>query len=219
MDDLSRFDRNEEAFLNSYKIFTRAMRSLESSNGSIDILISISVEAEGEISEMEGFLKAMEIDVSTMMSTDRKFNQQKLDGYGEEFKHALNTFETVRLAAETATRRNTINSENRKLLINRNEYLDKSTKNIQSSNVIVSETEQIGTGIISDLQSQKEGLLYAQENVQGTTQITLQARSFLKLMMNRALMQKVFLLALIILLFIIIWMLIYYGLIMKKKSV
>jgi vesicle transport through interaction with t-SNAREs protein 1 len=177
------------------------------------------VEAEGEISEMEGFLKAMEIDVSTMMSTDRKFNQQKLDGYGEEFKHVLNTFETVRLAAETATRRNTIDSENRKLLMNRNEYLDKSTKNIQSSNVIVSETEQIGTGIISDLQSQKEGLLYAQENVQGTTQITLQARSFLKLMMNRALMQKVFLLALIILLFIIIWMLIYYGLIMKKKSV
>jgi vesicle transport through interaction with t-SNAREs protein 1 len=177
------------------------------------------VEVEGELSEMEGFLKAMEIDVSTMMSVDRKFNQQKLDGYGEELRHALKTFETVRLAAEIATHRNTINSENRKLLMNRNEHLDKSTINLQSSNVTVSETEQIGTGIISDLQSQKEHLLHAQENVKGTTQVTLQARNFLKLMMNRALMLKVFLSVLIILLFIIIWMLIYYGLMVKKKIV
>lgn len=35
MDDLGRFVRNEEGFLNSYRIFTRAISSLESSDGNI----------------------------------------------------------------------------------------------------------------------------------------------------------------------------------------
>ena len=55
------------------------MRLLESANGNVDTIISYCVDIESEISESEGYLKAMEIETKSMISViDKKNSQQKV---------------------------------------------------------------------------------------------------------------------------------------------
>ena len=58
---MENFRRYEEEFINSTRIISRSMRALESANGNVDMVISSSVEIEGEIAEAEGYLKALEV--------------------------------------------------------------------------------------------------------------------------------------------------------------
>ena len=63
------------------------MRLLESANGNVDTIISYCVDIESEISESEGYLKAMEIETKSMISViDKKNSQQKVNDYKDEIK-------------------------------------------------------------------------------------------------------------------------------------
>lgn len=182
-----------------------------------EILVSTSVECEDELSEIEGFWKAMEVEVQSMMSTDRQYNQRKLDGYAMELKQHREDFKQLRNKANTASKKIESTSTNRQALIDANNRLDQSTKSIQKSHLSISDTEQVGYVIITDLENQREKLTGAGVNVDETKGYTYDARRVLNLISNRVLMQKFSLVTLIIILFSVIWILMYYGILSRKK--
>lgn len=183
----------------------------------LDFLISKCVEIDGELSEIGGFFKAMEVEIDSMISTERQKNQTKLDGYAEEYKQASEAFKELRNRAKIAARKNEEVSAARKELVTANARLDKSTNSIQMSQISIAESEKIGYVIMSDLENQKEMLIGAGGNVNETKQRTFDARRVLHQISKGLFMRKVFLVVIISLLALSIWMLIYYKIKVKKR--
>jgi DNA repair ATPase RecN len=160
------------------------------------------VECEDELSEIEGFWKAMEVEVQDMISTDKQYNQRKLDGYAGELKQLRDVYKELRNKSNIVSQKNDATSIKRRALLDANDRLDKSTKSIQKSQFSINDTEQVGYVII---------------NVDETKGITHSARRALNQISNRVLMQKLSLLVLILILFCAIWLLFYYGILSRKK--
>jgi Snare region anchored in the vesicle membrane C-terminus len=175
------------------------------------------VECEDELSEIEGFWKAMEVEVQDMISTDKQYNQRKLDGYAGELKQLRDVYKELRNKSNIVSQKNDATSIKRRALLDANDRLDKSTKSIQKSQFSINDTEQVGYVIIADLESQREKLTGAGINVDETKGITHSARRALNQISNRVLMQKLSLLVLILILFCAIWLLFYYGILSRKK--
>jgi hypothetical protein len=175
------------------------------------------VECEDELSEIEGFWKAMEVEVQEMISTDKQYNQRKLDGYAGELKQLRDVYKELRNKSNIVSQKNDATSIKRRALLDANDRLDKSTKSIQKSQFSINDTEQVGYVIIADLESQREKLTGAGINVDETKGITHSARRVLNQISNRVLMQKLSLLVLILILFCAIWLLFYYGILSRKK--
>jgi Snare region anchored in the vesicle membrane C-terminus len=175
------------------------------------------VECEDELSEIEGFWKAMEVEVQDMISTDKQYNQRKLDGYAGELKQLRDVYKELRNKSNIVSQKNDATSIKRRALLDANDRLDKSTKSIQKSQFSINDTEQVGYVIIADLESQREKLTGAGINVDETKGITHSARRVLNQISNRVLMQKLSLLVLILILFCAIWLLFYYGILSRKK--
>jgi Snare region anchored in the vesicle membrane C-terminus len=175
------------------------------------------VECEDELSEIEGFWKAMEVEVQDMISTDKHYNQRKLDGYAGELKQLRDVYKELRNKSNIVSQKNDATSIKRRALLEANDRLDKSTKTIQKSQFSINDTEQVGYVIIADLESQREKLTGAGINVDETKGITYSARRVLNQISNRVLMQKLSLLVLILILFCAIWLLFYYGILSRKK--
>jgi hypothetical protein len=175
------------------------------------------VECEDELSEIEGFWKAMEVEVQNMISTDKQYNLRKLDGYAGELKQLRDVYKELRNKSNIVSQKNDATSIKRRALLDANDRLDKSTKSIQKSQFSVNDSEQVGYVIIADLESQREKLTSAGINVDETKGITNSARRVLNQISNRVLMQKLSLLALILILFCAIWLLFYYGILSRKK--
>ena len=74
---MDRFRRYEENFLNSSRIISRTLQRLSEVNGNADTVIMLSVEVEGELSETEGYLRAMDVEYRTVSSTDKRSAQEK----------------------------------------------------------------------------------------------------------------------------------------------
>ena len=162
-------------------------------------------------------MKAMEIEVNSMIFSEKQHSQQKLEGYAEEYREALLSFEELRRVAKAAIIKNEMNSATKRALVADNDRLDQFTNGILQSKSVVAETELIGNVITSDLENQREKLLGAGENVRETKEYTQVARRVLNIMSNRDFTYKLFLFFLSFLLFLIIWMLTYYGFMSKKK--
>jgi vesicle transport through interaction with t-SNAREs 1 len=175
------------------------------------------VDCEGELSEIEGFYRAMEAEVNAMLSADKQHNQRKLEGYYGEYLTAVEAFKELRISTQSAAKKNEATTTNRKALVASNERLDQSTYSLQQAKQTVTETEEIGDTIVSDLENQREKLIGAGDNVTETKHNTHTARRALNLISKRVLIQKIFLLILILLLFITIWVLLYYGIINRKS--
>jgi len=76
------------------------MTQLENSNGNVDNVISATVELEGELSEAEGYLRAMEIEFRTISSADKKNTQQKTNDYKDEYRKLQENFKKVKNNAD-----------------------------------------------------------------------------------------------------------------------
>ena len=137
------------------------MRLLESANGNVDTIISYCVDIESEISESEGYLKAMEIETKSMVSIiDKKNSQQKVNDYKDEMKQIYKRYETSKFNAESLALKS--NPGSRTKLLTANQRLDESTRTLEQSRMIIGQTESIGNNIITDLESQREILVGAQ---------------------------------------------------------
>eukprot|EP01031_Cornospumella_fuschlensis_P010633 gene10633-13015_t len=86
MSDLDRFNRYEENFLNCSKIISRNLGGLDSADGNVDRIIACTVEVEGELSEAEGYLRAMDVEFRTLSAQDKRAAQQKVTEYREELR-------------------------------------------------------------------------------------------------------------------------------------
>lgn len=195
------------------------MQQLSNSNGNIDTVISTNVEIEGELSEAEGYVRAMEVEFRTMASSDKKTVQQKVNDYKKEFGEMMNNFKAVKRQAEaTALKSNGNTPSARTKLLTANEKLDNSTATLQKSQQILAETEGLGDKIISNMESQKETLVGAKEHVEGTKDVTDQAKRILRSMGNRAIRHKLCVMLTILILFGAIVGIAYYKFVKNGKS-
>ena len=173
--DRDRFNQYEEDFLNSSRTISRSMIPLESANGNVDDFISLSVDIEAELSEADGYLRAMDVEFRTMSSIEKRSTQQKVNDYKEEMKGLQRQFWDAKAKKESALRGTTSDSRNK--LLTTNEKLDQSTATLEQTRVILAQTDNIGTTIISDLESQKEKLQSSKETVKETKSFTMEVRS------------------------------------------
>ncbi len=213
-DAMDRFRRYEENFLNSSRIISRSLTRLGEANGNADTVIMLCVEVEGELSEMEGYLRAMDVEYRTVSSADKRSAQEKVQDYRSEYREMLQNFKTTKYNAEALALRGGASASRTKLL-NANQKLDSSTATLEASRTLVAQTEKIGTAILTDMESQREILMDADDKVHETRGFTMEAKRVLKMMGNRALMHKICVYAWIIFLFAAICCIIYFGFISK----
>ena len=192
------------------------MQQLNTSKGNIDTVISANVEIEGELSEAEGYLRAMEIEFRTMTSADKRTVQQKVGDYKEEYKQLYENFQTSKRSAESSALVSNGNSPAaRQKLLTANQKLDNSTATLEKSRILVAQTEVIGGEILGTMDRQKEVLMDAQDKVKETKGFTDQARRVLKSMGNRAVVHKMCVMFTILVLLGAICGLIYYKFVGK----
>lgn len=180
----------------------------------IDTIISVSVDVEGELGEADAYMKALEAEFRTMMTGDRRANQAKLTEFKNELNNLHANYSRVKMEAEQDALKN--GSTARAKMTAANTKLDQSTKTLESSRMLVAQTEGIGNTIISDLEGQREQLTDAQTKVEETKQYTVDAKQVLKDMHRRAIIHKVLVYVIIVILFGVIVCEIYFGF-MKKK--
>lgn len=207
---MSRFLRYEENFLNSDRIIRRSLQRLQEANGNVDSVIAISVEIESELSETEGYLKAMDVEQRTIPPQDKRSTSEKVQEYRSEYRERLNNFKTAKHNAEALALRGGANA-NRIKLLNTNSRLDASTATLEQSRQLVAQTEGIGTTILTDMSQQREILMDADDKVEETRGYTKDAKGILTMMSNRAYYHKLCIYAWILFLFVAIVTVIYYG--------
>lgn len=147
------------------------------------------MEIEGEMSEAEGYLRAMDVEFRTMSSMEKRNAQLKLNDYRDELKQLQSTYATSKLSAESTALKG--GPSGRTKLLNSNQKLDQSTATLEKSRQILANTHAIGDTVMSDLERQKETLVDASQKVKETKDFTSEARRVLRMMGNRAIMHKI----------------------------
>lgn len=155
----------------------------------LDIIISASVEIDGEIAEAEGYLRAMDVEFRAMSSMEKKNAQTKLTDYREELRQLQGTYSSAKSGAESVAIKGAPSS--RAKLLSANQRLDQSTATLDQSRQILARTQQIGDTVLSDLESQKDTLMDAKTKVQETRSFTNDARRVLRTMGQRAILHKI----------------------------
>ncbi len=212
-----RFKLYEEEFYNSTRIINRELKNLENANGNVDSVILYSVEVEGELSETEGYMKAMEVEIKNFPAKDRQSGQQKLTNFKDEYRQLLQRYQLTKQNAEAQALKGGPSA--RAKLINSNQKLDQSSAMLEETRRVLAATEQTGNVILTDLESQKETLTDAHSKVKEVHTLTDRAREVLADMKRRAIAHKVCLFFTIIVLMGIIVGLAYYGFAGKKPKV
>lgn len=191
------------------------MQQLTTANGNIDTVISATVEIEGELSEAEGYVRAMEIEFRTASTADKK---KKVADYKDEYKSLYENFQSAKRTAESSALKSSGNSAAaRNKLLTANQKLDQSTATLEASRQLVHQTENIGNTILDNMEAQKETLTQAQEKVKETKGFTDQARNVLRQMGNRAVMHKICVMFTILVLLGAIVGMIYYKFVGSKN--
>lgn len=178
-----------------------------------DTVVTQTVEIEGELSEAEGFLRAMDVEFKTMAANEKRNSQQKVNDYRAELKTLQSNFQNAKYKAESLALKGGASARTK--LINANQKLDSATATLEQSRNILYQTEAIGDTIITDLEGQKEMLVDAREKVKDTKRFTVDAKHILRMMGNRALMHKACVMLTIVLLFGAIIGIGYYGIVAK----
>jgi hypothetical protein len=140
------------------------------------------------------------------MKSPEDYYNQKISKYMRDYVKFSKDVENLRMKAEVN------NFERRGISSEEKHEVD----DLNISRKLLDETQQIGSKMITDLEGQKESLLRASGNVEGTQQSTIQARDVLQLMLKRADRRAISYMVLIIFLFIAICLLVYYGLMRKE---
>lgn len=205
-----RFARYEEHYYNCTRICSRALQQLRASEGDVDRIIASSVEVEGELSEAEGYIRAMEVETRYVKGGDKRKLTEKLSDYKTEFRETNQMFTKAKFEAESVALKKG-GTGKRGQLLNANSKLDKSTATLQQSRLLVDETEKIGSATLSDLENQREILVDASGKVKETRSYAEEARQILKRMAYRAFWNKVCVYIWIIVLFAAIVTIIYFG--------
>ena len=205
-----------------------------------DSIISLSVDVECELSEVEAYLRAMDVEFRAMPSADKKaisvkviilrkilsnifFNNHsshayiiKINAYIEEVKQLNQSYNRSKNEAEALALKS--GSTSRAKLIAANQKLDQSTLTLEQSRQIIAQTDHLGNTIISDMENQKETLVGAQAKVDETRGFTSNAKAVLVSMGNRAIRHTCCVATVILLLLGLNGVTIYFAFIDKNKQ-
>jgi vesicle transport through interaction with t-SNAREs protein 1 len=181
-----------------------------------DAVISVSVEIDSELSEAEGYLRAMDVEYRGMVASNKKAGAVKMAEYREEYKQLLQKFTVTKQKAESEALKS--GPAARVKLVTANQRLDQSTATLENSRMLIAQTEVVGQTIMTDLEGQKETLQGAQSNVQETKQYTEDAKSVLTLMYRRAIMHNAGMMLIIVILFGVMCVIVYYGFVDTGKK-
>lgn len=171
------------------------------------------MDIENELSEAEAYLRAL--DVESRSSIPGKTAAAKMVELKNELKQLSEDFAQCRSAAETTAQSKS--SAARTKLTSANQRLDQSTRTLESSRMLVAQTQEVGGGIIQDLEAQREQLEDASGKVQDTQIYTANAKDILKDMHTRAIIHKVLVYLTIVILFGVICIEIYFGFLKKNN--
>jgi glutamine synthetase type III len=180
----------------------------------IDSVEAISMDIEIELSEAQGYVKALEVEAKSVITGDKRDMVAKVSSYTGELKSSQENYRKARFEAEMKCSRN--GAGDRERLVKNNDRLDNSTRTLENSRMIAAQTSQIGNVIMSDMESQREQLEDAHSRVQDTHKYTMDAKGVLKMIYTRAVVHKVCVYFTIALLFSLIIIVIYYGFIKGK---
>ena len=125
-----------------------------------------------------------------MAASEKRGVQAKVSGYKEEFRQLQQGFQNSKFNAESQALKSG-GSDARNRIMASNQKLDDATASLEQSRQLVAQTENIGSGIITDLESQKATLQGATERVQETKEFTLDAKKILRMMGHRAIIHKI----------------------------
>jgi len=178
-----------------------------------DTIISLSVDIETELSEAEAYIRALDVESRSAIG-DKRAMANKLAEFKKELRSLTDDFRNCKFEAEQQALKS--GSAARSKLTSNNEKLDKSTRTLEQSRMLVAQTQDVGNVILTDLESQREQLEDAHGKVKDTKQYTLDAKGMLKMMHNRAIIHKVLVYLTIFILFGVIIVMIYYGFLKKN---
>jgi hypothetical protein len=182
-----RFKRYEERFVNSSAIIARTVKQLIGSD--INKIVRLSVDCEGELSESEAYLRAMEVEVGEIIMSQRRQFQEKVQTHTRDYSSMVERFELVKRKAEAEALKSMPNSHSK--LISANSKLDQSSTLLEESLRTVGQTEQIGDNTLDQLADQRGHLQTAREKVEDTAGVADRAHGLLQMMENRAFRHKV----------------------------
>ena len=191
------------------------------------------IEAEDELVECEAYvstiilffamavsfflsqLKAMDVELRSVVSSEKKNASIKIMEYKEEFRNITIHFTKAKDLVESSylmSSAKAIDADKVKFKETRgNRAILNATNSLEQSRQIVSETEEIGTNIISGMRNQREQLIVAADNVSDTRNVTQTAKSVLSKMGNKAFLHKLSLIGIIIILACLITLVVYNG--------
>ena len=183
-----------------------------------DTIIHACVDIEGELSEAEGYVKAMEVLGSTpsVRSTDNSV-QEKAADYRDEFQQLQGKYRNMKSLAEAQAIKGTSAGRSKQLSLH--QTMDKSTLLLEQSRLLAQDASATGDMVLTDLEAQKSQLAQAHQRVNDTKDVTFDAKNILRQMGFRAIRQKLILYVVILALFGIICLIFYYGVIGGRKSV
>jgi len=213
MNPSARYLSYEESYNNTKAILLRGFKRMETSG---DEALGISLELEGELSEAEAYLEAMETETRSMVFVEKSKFEPRVGRYRGEYaglvdKLAASVNMAARRVAESP-------SSSHRTLASSNSKLDNSSNLLNDSLATIAQTDNIGAQTIEDLEQQKRALEAARDNVEDTQGIVGTAGRVLKEMANRALRHKVFLWTMVIVLAGLIGVVVYYGFENKNKK-
>lgn len=171
------------------------------------------VEAEGELFEAEGCLKAMEIEIKNMQKNS--FNEV-LARCRDDYESAFRVVEKLKVLAKSASIRGGANFRNWSVQQTAKESHNAPLSELERSKMILNETEQIGSIILTDLMGNRLSLEGAKDKVGSTKKSTIEAGEVLHEMSDTIDAKSSFLIFLTIILFIFIIVITYIGIIQKK---
>jgi hypothetical protein len=92
------------------------------------------------------------------------------------------------------------------------------TNKLQQANQVLSETTDIGVGVLDTMTAQRESLIRARDKTSGVNSLTDTARGIMRLMQARAITNKALLFFVVLLLLGLIGVVVYFGWVKDPKQ-
>uniref|UniRef100_A0A6U4L7W0 t-SNARE coiled-coil homology domain-containing protein n=1 Tax=Phaeomonas parva TaxID=124430 RepID=A0A6U4L7W0_9STRA len=221
---MSLFENYEEEYLRCARVLNTHINSISARGVTADRVRTTVVQAEMDVAEAEGYVKAMEVEVRSLRGPVKKSCQQKLERYRNDLGSLKREIERARLTGGGARQAGEVSlapsqggmsAQRAQMMLETNDILDESTAQLEQTRRVIADTEQVGDNIMSNLEEQKETLVRAHDDVRETRGITREAQRVLRMMGNRALMHTLCLYVVILILLALIGVVINYGFVNK----
>eukprot|EP00520_Triparma_pacifica_P011259 CAMPEP_0118656886 /NCGR_PEP_ID=MMETSP0785-20121206/13718_1 /TAXON_ID=91992 /ORGANISM="Bolidomonas pacifica, Strain CCMP 1866" /LENGTH=220 /DNA_ID=CAMNT_0006549755 /DNA_START=139 /DNA_END=797 /DNA_ORIENTATION=- len=178
-------------------------------------------EAQSLLSTANSTISTLESLLTTSTGSALKARQKKVDNFKRDVEALAEEVDRERQRLDRGELFGGVNQESQQnnndpfdpfgdKLVSQMATLNQTTNMLNSTQQLVSETEAIGSDVLSTLGNQREQLLNANKNVRETKSITGQAKILLRNMGRRAIYNKIFLYFVILLLAVANGMIIWY---------